>query len=101
MTNRDKKQTSALFTPSGERHYPTLEDEKRHDLCCAIIEQAVYDWIGLDYGRLGYMVARNGSSLVYRAEVKAFFKGKWFEYLLSYALPNLSPEALRKELRIE
>ncbi len=101
MTNRDRKQTESLFTPSGEKHYPTIQDERRHDLACAIIEQAVYDWIGLDYGRLGYMVARNSNSLVYRAEVKAFFKGKWFETLLSYALPDFTPADFRREMRIE
>lgn len=100
MAKIERRKTASLFALTGERHYPTLEDEKRHDLCCAIIEQAVYDWISLDYGRLGYMIARNGGSLVYRAEVESFFKGKWFEYLLSYALPRLSPDTVRKELHI-
>ena len=83
-----------------ERSFPSLEAEKTHDLCCAIIEQAVYDWINLDYGRLGYCIARNGHSLVYRAEVESFFKGKWFEYLLGFALPDIEPTTVRRQLHI-
>lgn len=85
---------------SGERVFPSLEAEKSHDLCCAIIEQAAYDWINLDYGRLGYAIARNGHSLVYRAEVESFFKSKWFEYLLGFALPDVEPTTVRRQLRI-
>lgn len=85
---------------SGERVFPSLEAEKLHDLCCGIIEQAVYDWITLDYGRLGYALARNGHSLIYRAEVESFFKGKWFEYLLGFALPEIEPTTVRRQLHI-
>lgn len=84
-----------------ERSFPSLEAEKSHDLCCAIIEQAVYDWMALKYGRLGYALARNGNSLIYRAEVESFFKGKWFEYLLSFALPNVEPTTVRRQLKID
>lgn len=86
----------------GERSFPNLEAYHTHALACAIIEQAVWDWIALDYGRRGYCMAHSGgNSLVYRAEVESFFKGRWFEYLLSFALPQIEPRTVRKELRIE
>lgn len=91
----------ARLLSNQERRYPSLEAEKYHDLACGIIEQAVYDWICLEYGQLGYCIARNGHSLVYRAEVQSFFQSVWFEFLLSYALPNFEPTAFRKEMRIE
>lgn len=83
-----------------ERSFPSLEAEKTHDLACAIIEQAVYDWITLDYGRLGYALARNGHSLIYKAEVESFFKGAWFEYLLGFALTDIEPTTVRRQLKI-
>ena len=86
---------------SGERSFPSLEAEKIHDLACAIIEQAVYDWMTLDYGRLGYCHAKNANGYLYRAEVKSFFQGKWFEYLLQIALPQFTPEQIRKQLKVE
>ena len=69
-------------------------------MACAIIEQAVYDWMTLDYGKLGFAPARNGNSYIYRAEVEAFFKGKWFEYLMEFCLPSIDPSEVRRELRI-
>ena len=94
-------QRYATPEPTEERSFACLEDERTHALVCAIIEQAVYDWIGLDYGKLGCCLARPGrNAMIYRAEVESFFKGKWFEYLLSYALPNYTPETIRKQLRI-
>ena len=103
MAFSDKKKYASLtITPLyGEKTYPSLEAEKMHELACAVIEQAVYDWIALDYGKRGYIVGRDGNSLVYRAEVKSFFQGAWCEFLLAYALPEFSPQALRKELQIE
>lgn len=86
---------------ADEREFPSLEAEKYHDLACGILEQAVYDWIALDYGRLGYSLPREGHALLYRAEVESFFKGKWFEFLLAYALPQYDPSAIRRALHIE
>lgn len=85
---------------SGQRSFPSLEAEKTHDLACAIIEQAVYDWMTLEYGKLGFAPARNGNCLIYRAEVDAFFKSKWFEYLMGFCLPNLDPAEVRRHLKI-
>lgn len=92
-------------TPSRENEHPrtfdSIQDKCVHDLVCAIIEQAVYDWIQLDYGRLGYCHAKNANGYLYRAEVKSFFQGKWFEYLLQIALPQYTPEQIRKQLKVE
>lgn len=88
------------FADSGERSFPNIEAYHTHALACAIIEQAVYDWMTLEYGKLGFAPARNGNCLLYRAEVESFFKGKFFEYLLSFALPNVEPKTVRKELKI-
>ena len=85
---------------SGERSFPSIEAEKTHDLACAIIEQAVYDWMALGYGKLGLTLARNGGHYIYRAEVESFFKGKWFEYLMSFCLPSVDPAEVRKQLKI-
>ena len=85
---------------AGVRSFPSIDAEKTHDLACAIIEQAVYDWMALEYGKLGFCPARNGNCLIYRAEVEAFFKGEWFEYLMGFCLPNLDPAEVRRELKI-
>lgn len=101
---RKNKAKNAAWKPiynDGERTFPTLEAYHTHALACAIIEQAVYDWITLDYGRLGYALARNGHSLIYRAEVESFFKGKWFEYLLGFALADIEPTTVRRQLHID
>ena len=89
-----------LREKAEERSFPSLEAEKTHDLACAIIEQAVYDWIALDYGKLEYALARNVHSLIYRAEVESFFKGAWFEYLLGFAIPDIEPTTVRRQLKI-
>ena len=85
---------------NGERSFPSLEAYHDHAIACAIIEQAVYDWMALDYGELGFAPARNGNTLLYRAEVESFFKGAWFEYLLGFALPNVEPRTVRRQLHI-
>lgn len=101
---RKSKAKNAMWKPiynDGERTFPNLEAYHTHALACAIIEQAVYDWIALDYGNLGFAPARSGGdTLMYRAEVEIFFKSKWFEYLLSFALPNVEPKTVRKQLNI-
>ena len=90
---------SREFVP--QRTFKTAEDACIHDLACAVIEQAVYDWMQLDYGKLGYCHAKNANGYLYRAEVKSFFQGKWFEYLLQIALPQYTPEQIRKQLKVE
>ena len=83
-----------------ERSFPNLQSEYDTSLCCVIIEQAVLDWIRLDYGRLGRMSGEGGSHYIYRAEVEAFFHSQWFETLLLFALPDYTPEDIRAALNI-
>ena len=107
MPNNDerrqfKRTRHELHTASdGERSYYSLRDWQAHNLACAIIEQAVYDWIDLDYGRLGYAVAKGVNNILYRAELLSFFKSSYFEYLLAFALPEVTPQAVREKLKIE
>jgi len=86
----EQKHPDQTFAP-GELPYKNL--------ACAIIEQAALDWTALDYGRIGYHYYASGRC-VFRADVESFFKSKWFELLLSFALPSRTPEEVRKALRI-
>ncbi len=69
-------------------------------MACAIIEQAVIDWKDLEYGKLTRVLGRPDYSFVYSEEVKEFFQSKWFEYLLSFALPRHTPKQVRKALGV-
>lgn len=82
----------------GEQSFPNLEAYHTHALACAIIEQAVYDWVALDYGWWDRVPVRN--YMVFAQEVREFFQSPWFEYLLSFALPDVEPETVRKRLKI-
>ena len=105
MRGYARKQINKYATLSREntpqRVFQSVEDARIHDLACAVIEQAVYDWMQLDYGKIGYCHAKNANGYLYRAEVKSFFQGKWFEYLLQIALPQFTPEQIRKQLKVE
>ena len=100
-SNRYRDNHTPLFTPkpSSERSFASVKDEAYYNLACAIIEQSVIDWILLDYGRFG--VSRANNQYVFRADVESFFKGEWFEELLSYALPQYTPQEIRAHLHIE
>ena len=84
----------------GERVFQTPEDAHYHDLVCAIIEQAVWDWRSLDLGERPFTITNPGHEIVYRAPLEAFFKSDWFERLLEQALPGIEPETVRAQLRI-
>ena len=95
------KAKSTFFQPvynDGERSFPNIEAYHTHALACAIIEQAVYDWVALDYGWWDRVPVRN--YMVFSQEVREFFQSAWFEYLLSFALPDVEPETVRKRLKI-
>ena len=87
-----------IAVDKGERTFPTLKDEKFHDLACAVIEQAVYDWIALDYGYWDRTTFYNG--MIFSIEIRNFFQSKWFEFLLSIALPELDPTTFRQVLKV-
>lgn len=100
-SNLEKAARNATPVLGGDTVYPSLIDEKYHDLACAILEQAVLDWKSLDCGKLGYCLGSNSHAFLYRAEVESFFQGKLFGFLLEYALPGYSPSFIRKALHIE
>lgn len=70
------------------------------ELAASIIEQAVEDWKQLQYGKLKRALGKPDYSFVYTEEVKEFFQSRWFEHLLSFALPSHTPQEVRKALRI-
>lgn len=105
MPNNDARRVHTAANKSwhptyndGERSFPNLEAYHTHALACAIIEQAVYDWIALDYGWWDRVPVR--SDMVFSVELRQFFQSPWFEYLLSFALPDIEPETVRKRLKI-
>lgn len=83
-----------------ERAFQSVEDARYHDLMCAIVEQAVWDWRSLDLGDKPFAVINPGHDIVYRAPLENFFKSEWFERLLEQALPEIEPQIVRKHLRI-
>ena len=83
-----------------ERAYQSIEDARYHDLMCAIVEQAVWDWRSLDLGDKPFAVINPGHDIVYRAPLENFFKSEWFERLLEQALPEMEPQIVRKHLHI-
>lgn len=83
-----------------ERAFQSVEDARYHDLMCAIVEQAVWDWRSLDLGEKPFAVINPGHDIVYRAPLENFFKSEWFERLLEQALPEIEPQIVRKHLRI-
>ena len=100
-SNQYNRNHTPLFTPRPERErsFASVKDAAFYNLACAIIEQAVIDWMLLEYGNLG--VTRANNQYVFRADVESFFKGMWFEELLSYALPQYTPQEIRSQLHIE
>ena len=100
-SNRYNQNHQPLFTPkpANERSFASVKDEAYYNLSCAIIEQSVIDWVLLDYGNFG--VTRANSQYLFRADVESFFKSKWFEELLSCALPQYTPQEIRAQLHIE
>lgn len=99
-SNRYNSNNTPLFTPKqkSERSFASAKDEACYNLACAVIEQAVIDWILLDYGKFG--VSRGNAQYIFRAEVESFFKSEWFDELLSYALPQYTPQEIREQLHI-
>ena len=70
-SNLEKAARNATPVLGGDTVYPSLIDEKYHDLACAILEQAVLDWKSLDCGKLGYCLGSNSHAFLYRAEVES------------------------------
>lgn len=83
-----------------ERAYQRVDDSHYHDLMCAIIEQAVWDWRWLKLGELPFAVINPGHDIVYRSPLENFFQSDWFERLLEQALPDVEPKTVRQVLHI-
>ena len=99
-SNRYRDNKTPLFTPrpAKERSFASAKDAAYYNLACAVIERSVIDWMLLEYGNLG--VTRANNQYIFRADVESFFKGVWFEELLSYALPQYTPQEIRAKLHI-
>ena len=99
-SNRFNNNHSPLYTPRKkvERSFKNSTDECYYNLICGVLEQAVLDWQALDYGRYG--VSRLNSEYIYRAEVQSFLQSEWFDELLSFALPQYTPQEIREVLDV-
>ena len=85
----------SIFPKPKEREIPE-EEQFWLNLSCAVILQALEDWNFLDQGE--EVRLRLDCNMVYTIEVENFFLGKWFEFLLSYTLPNIPADVVREKL---
>lgn len=99
-SNRFHNNHAPLYTPRKkvERSFKNSTDECYHNLICGILEQAVLDWLALDHGR--YEFHRLNSEYIYKAEVQSFLQSEWFDELLSFALPQYTPQEIREVLDV-
>lgn len=100
-SNQNNNSHAPLYTPKNKhsRSFASTKDEGYYNLACAILEQAAIDWTLLDYGNFG--VTRANTQYLFRADVESFFKSEWFEELLSYALPQYTPQEIRAHFHIQ
>ena len=78
---------------------PDNETKKYINLACGIIQQAVEDWQYLQFGQLDK--ATYLTAVIRYDEILNFFHSEWFEFLLSYALPDVTPDDVRTALKIK
>ena len=95
-----KDQVAIRNDSPNDGRFSSVADLHWHDLMCAIIEQAVWDWRSLELGKLPFRVIRPGNDVVHRAPLENFFKSNWFERLLEQALPDIDPSVVRAQLHI-
>ena len=88
---------NSLFPKPKRKEIPE-EDQFWVNLSAAVILQAIEDWNFLNHGNEARL--RLDSEMVYSIEVEDFFLGKWFEFLLSYALPYIPAEIVREKMEI-
>ena len=82
-----------------KRADPDDETQIYVNIASAIIQQAVEDWRYLQES--GEDKTRYLSQLIDRGELLNFFYSDWFEFLLSYALPQFTPEDIFTALKIK
>jgi len=85
-----------LVDPPNKRRV-TIDADDVPNLAEAVIEQAVTDWIALDYGELDSL--RFCGQLVERDKLLEFFFSKWFEILLE-SFSERTPQQIRRAIKI-
>lgn len=85
-----------LVDPPNKRRVTIYMDDIPN-LAEAIVEQAVTDWIALDYGEIDSL--RFCGQLVEREKLLEFFFSKWFEILLE-SFSERTPQQIRRAIKI-
>ena len=75
-----------------------LDEMDVHNLACAAILQAVEDWKALEYGKIEARKFLN--QRIEKSKLLAFFYSRKFEMLLHMALPEYTPDQIRRALRV-
>ena len=78
---------------------PDDDTQKAINIACGIIQQAVEDWQYLQYGQIED--ARYLTQKIRYDELINFFRSPWFEFLLSYALPDYTIEDILTALKVK
>ena len=86
-------------TYQTKRIDPDDETQKYINFACGIIQQAVEDWQYLQYGEIDKAIYL--TAVIRYDELLNFFHSEWFEYLLSFALPDVTPDDVRTALKIK
>ena len=75
-----------------------LDEMDVHNLACAAILQAVEDWKALEYGKIEARKFLN--QRIKKSDLIAFFYCREFKMLLHMALPEYTPDQIRRALRV-
>ena len=86
-----------LVDPPNRRRVK-LWDDDIPNLASAIIEQAVTDWIALDYGAIDSILFCGQS--IERKKLLEFFFSRWFEVLLE-SFSEWTPKQIRRAIKIK
>lgn len=96
--NKQVKTMGAVLKQKNTRSFASARNEAYYNLVCGILEQAFLDWRALEMGDLTALHIDAG--YIYRAEVEDFLMSEWFDELLSYALPQYTPQEIREALKV-
>ena len=94
-----KTRVRQYFLHETRQNAPDQVTQTYIDIACGIIQQAVEDWQYLGCGEFSKLFYLN--NVIYYDELLNFFHSPWFEELLSYALPDYTPEEIRIALHIK
>lgn len=87
------------YFDSAIRNEPDEVTQVYINIACAILQQAVEDWRYLECGDVHKAIYL--TNVIYYDELLNFFHSPWFEELLSYALPEYTPEDILPKLKIK